>query len=200
MVIDFKNKEIKFKIVYYGPGLSGKTTNLKYIFSKFMGPKGKLLSVDTKGERTLFFDLLPIEINLVKGFKTRFFLYTVPGQVFYKAARKLVLRGADCVVFVADSSQKRMEENKELFKEMHQNLKMFGLSDGNKIPIIMQYNKRDLPDKVPINVLERELNIYHYPYILAIAYQGKGVMKTLEMAIKLIIKEHIKKQKAKAKG
>jgi len=199
VVIDFKNKEIKFKIVYYGPGLSGKTTNIKYIFKKFMGPKGKLLSVDTKGERTLFFDLLPLEINLVKGFKTRFFLYTVPGQVFYKTARKLVLRGADCVVFVADSSRKRMEENKELYKEMHENLKIFGLSDGNKIPIIVQYNKRDVPDKVPVEELEREVNIYHYPYVLAIAYQGKGVMKTLEMAIKLIVKEHIKKQKTRVK-
>ena len=195
MVIDFKKREIKFKIVYYGPGLSGKTTNLKYIFYKFQGPKGNLLSVDTKGERTLFFDLLPLEINLVKGYSTRFFLYTVPGQVFYKSSRKLVLRGADCVIFVADSSRQRIEENIAIYGEMHKYLQDFGLIDGNKIPIIVQYNKRDAPDKMPIAALEAQVNTLGYPYILSIANQGKGVMKTLELSIKAIITEHMKKQK-----
>lgn len=199
MVIDLKAKEIKFKIVYYGPGLSGKTTNLRYIYERFQGPKGKLLTIDTKGERTLFFDFLPIEIKILKGFKSRFYLYTVPGQVFYKISRKLVLRGADGVVFVADSGSNRLEENIAIYNEMHDYLKNLGLLNGRRLPIIMQYNKRDLPTALPVEELEEKVNIYKYPYHLAIAVEGKGVFKTLHHILLKVIKNFSKTRKQSLK-
>ncbi len=195
MVIDFKNKEIRFKIVYYGPGLSGKTTNIKRIYERFVGKKGQLLSIDTKGERTLFFDLLPLEIPILKGYETVFSLYTVPGQVFYKQARKLVLKGADGIIFVADSNKERLEENVAIYKEMHDTLQEFGmLSATRKVPIIVQYNKRDDPDALSVAVLEEKVNIYKYPTVLSIAAEGKGVFQTLQKMITEVVKNSLKQQ------
>ncbi|RKZ00912.1 MAG: gliding-motility protein MglA [Candidatus Hydrothermota bacterium] len=194
MMIDAAKKEIKFKIVYYGPGLSGKTTNIVYIYSKFPGLKGNLVTIDTKGERTLFFDFLPIEIEIIKGYKTRFYLYTVPGQVFYKTTRRLVLKNADGIIYVADSQRNRLKDNIDTHKEMYEHMKYYDMSREN-IPIVMQYNKRDLPDILTIEELEREVNWYHYPYFPAIAIKGVGVFKTLEA----IIREVVKRSFAKAK-
>ncbi|MDI6851665.1 MAG: GTPase domain-containing protein [bacterium] len=195
MLIDFKKHEIKFKIVYYGPGLSGKTTNIKKIYERFMGKKGQLLSIDTRGERTLFFDLLPLELPILKGYKTVFSLYTVPGQVFYKQARKLVLKGADGIIFVADSDKERLEENIAIYKEMHDTLQEFGMwSATKKLPILVQYNKRDHPDALPVSVLEEKVNLYKYPYVLAIATEGKGVFQTLQMMINEVVKTSLRQQ------
>ncbi len=195
MLIDFKKHEIKFKIVYYGPGLSGKTTNIKRIYERFSGKKGQLLSIDTKGERTLFFDLLPLELPILKGYKTIFSLYTVPGQVFYKQARKLVLKGADGVIFVADSNPERFEENIAIYKEMHDSLTEFGMwSATKKVPIIVQYNKRDDPNALPVPVMEEKVNIYKYPYVLSIATEGKGVFQCLQQMINEVVKYSLRQQ------
>ncbi|MEO0271618.1 MAG: GTPase domain-containing protein [candidate division WOR-3 bacterium] len=195
MQIDFRKHEIKFKVVYYGPGLSGKTTNIKKIFERFTGKKGQLLSIDTKGERTLFFDLLPLQIPIIRGYKSIFSLYTVPGQVFYKQARKLVLRNADGIVFVADSNPERLEENIKIYEEMHNTLLEYGMwGSTRKIPIIVQYNKRDDPNALPISLLEEKVNKYKYPYILAIATEGKGVFQTLQLIINEVVKHSLKQQ------
>ncbi|MEO0198436.1 MAG: GTPase domain-containing protein [candidate division WOR-3 bacterium] len=195
MQIDFRKHEIKFKVVYYGPGLSGKTTNIKRIFERFTGKKGQLLSIDTKGERTLFFDLLPLQIPIIRGYKSIFSLYTVPGQVFYKQARKLVLRNADGIVFVADSNPERLEENIKIYEEMHNTLLEYGMwGSTRKIPIIVQYNKRDDPNALPISLLEEKVNKYKYPYVLAIATEGKGVFQTLQLIINEVVKHSLKQQ------
>ncbi|MGB9824445.1 MAG: GTP-binding protein [Candidatus Hydrothermia bacterium] len=195
MLIDFRKHEIKFKIVYYGPGLSGKTTNIKRIYERFTGKKGQLLSIDTKGERTLFFDLLPLQLSIIKGYNTIFSLYTVPGQVFYKQARKLVLRNADGVIFVADSNPERLEENIKIYEEMHNTLIEYGMwSSTRKVPIIVQYNKRDDPNALPVSLLEEKVNKYKYPYVLAIATEGKGVFQTLQIMINEVIKNSLKQQ------
>ncbi|MEO0246850.1 MAG: GTPase domain-containing protein [candidate division WOR-3 bacterium] len=195
MQIDFRKHEIKFKVVYYGPGLSGKTTNIKKIFERFTGKKGQLLSIDTKGERTLFFDLLPLQIPIIRGYKSIFSLYTVPGQVFYKQARKLVLRNADGIVFVADSNPERLEENIKIYEEMHNTLLEYGMwGSTRKIPIIVQYNKRDDPNALPISLLEEKVNKYKYPYVLAIATEGKGVFQTLQLIINEVVKHSLKQQ------
>jgi len=195
LLIDFKKHEIKFKIVYYGPGLSGKTTNIKKIYERFAGKKGQLLSVYTKGERTLFFDLLPLELPILKGYKTIFSLYTVPGQVFYKQARKLVLKGSDGVIYVADSNPERFEEDIAIYKEMHDTLAEYGMwSATKKVPIIVQYNKRDDPHALPVGVLEEKVNIYKYPYILAIATEGRGVFQCLQRMINEVVKNSLRQQ------
>ena len=195
MLIDFRKHEIKFKIVYYGPGLSGKTTNIKKIYERFTGKKGQLLSIDTKGERTLFFDLLPLQLSIIKGYNTIFSLYTVPGQVFYKQARKLVLRNADGVIFVADSNPERLEENIKIYEEMHNTLIEYGMwTSTRKVPIIVQYNKRDDPNALPVSVLEEKVNKYKYPYVLAIATEGKGVFQTLQLMINEVVKNSLKQQ------
>jgi signal recognition particle receptor subunit beta len=195
VLIDFRKHEIKFKIVYYGPGLSGKTTNIKRIYERFTGKKGQLLSIDTKGERTLFFDLLPLQLSIIKGYNTIFSLYTVPGQVFYKQARKLVLRNADGVIFVADSNPERLEENIKIYEEMHNTLIEYGMwSSTRKVPIIVQYNKRDDPNALPVSLLEEKVNKYKYPYVLAIATEGKGVFQTLQIMINEVIKNSLKQQ------
>ncbi len=193
MIFDLKKKEIRFKIVYYGPALSGKTTNIIKIHNRFPGRKGKLITIDTQGERTIFFDLLPIEVQILKGFKTRFYLYTVPGQVHYRISRKLVLKGADGVIFVADSQADRLEENIEIYHELKENLKLLSLADN--IPIIIQYNKRDLPNRLPVEKLEKELNVDGHPYYPAIAIKGIGVFKTLEGMIRKIIEVYLSKGK-----
>ncbi len=194
MIFDLKKKEIRFKIVYYGPALSGKTTNIVRIHDRFPGKKGKLITIDTQGERTIFFDLLPIEVQILKGFKTRFYLYTVPGQVHYRISRKLVLKGADGVIFVADSQADRLEENIDIYRELMENLKKLSLN-GDRIPIIMQYNKRDLPDRLPVEKLEKELNVKGYPYYSAIAIKGIGVFKTLEGMIRKVIEFYLSREK-----
>ncbi|MCS7244651.1 MAG: ADP-ribosylation factor-like protein [candidate division WOR-3 bacterium] len=189
MFIDTKKKEINVKIVYYGPALSGKTTNLKVIYAK-LNPKfrGDLVTVDTKGERTLYFDFLPIEITLAGGFKVKFHVYTVPGQVFYKASRKLVLKGADGIVFVADSSPERRESNIQIMQELIETLEEQGIS-LNSIPLVIQYNKRDIPNAMSIDIMNADINHLNNPYFEAIASQEKGVFETLDAIVKLVIKK-----------
>src|SRR5499426_3495637 len=156
--INFAAREINCKIVYYGPGLCGKTTNIQYIYDKTGATaKGKLISLATESERTLFFDFLPIEIGTIRGFKTRFHLYTVPGQVFYDASRKLILKGVDGIVFVADSQIERMEANIESLENLRLNLTEQGY-DLDRIPYVIQYNKRDLPNAAPLDELRGLLN------------------------------------------
>lgn len=187
-LINYASREINSKIVYYGPGLGGKTTNIKYIYTK-LNPsiKGKLISLATELDRTLFFDFLPVDLGTIKGFKTRFHLYTVPGQVFYNASRKLILKGADGIIFVADSQIERFDENIESFQNMEDNLLTYNLS-LEKIPLIIQYNKRDLPNITSVEELEKAINpVKKYPYFEAVASQGIGVFETLKEICKRVL-------------
>lgn len=186
--INFAAREINCKIVYYGAGLGGKTTNLQYIFDKTgEKQKGKMISLATETDRTLFFDFLPLDLGTVRGFKTRFHLYTVPGQVFYDASRKLILRGVDGVVFVADSQGERMDANVEALENLQENLKEHGYDFG-KIPYVLQLNKRDLPNAMPVEELKQELNRKGEPVFEAVAFQGRGVFETLkEIARQVLI-------------
>lgn len=179
--INFANREINFKIVYYGPGLSGKTTNLKWIYSRVPeGHKGEMVSLATDEERTLFFDFLPLDLGEVKGFKTRFHLYTVPGQVFYNASRKLILRGVDGIVFVADSAPNRLRANAESMRNMRENLAEYGLKVED-IPVVLQVNKRDLADALPVEMIQEVVDPERrFPVIEAVATEGKGVFETLK--------------------
>ena len=187
--INYSAREINCKIVYYGPGLCGKTTNLLYIYKKTNPEsKGKMISLATETERTLFFDFLPLALGNIKGFKVRFHLYTVPGQVFYDASRKLILRGVDGVVFVADSQIERMEANIESMDNLRRNLKEQGFN-LDTIPFTVQYNKRDLPNVVPVEEMNRVLNPRHVPHFEAVAPNGKGVFETLKEIAKLVILE-----------
>ncbi len=157
-LINYASREINCKLVYYGPGLGGKTTNLEYIYEKVApASKGKMISLATETERTLFFDFLPVDLGTIRGFKTRFHLYTVPGQVYYNASRKLILKGVDGVVFVGDSQLERMEANLESMQNLYDNMAQHGL-DLTRIPFMVQYNKRDLPNAAPIQVLQDALN------------------------------------------
>jgi signal recognition particle receptor subunit beta len=181
-------KELTAKIVYYGPGLCGKTTNLQHVYDTLPGEgRGKMLSLATQTDRTLFFDFLPIELGTIRGMKTRIQLYTVPGQVFYDATRKLVLRGADAVVFVADSQAPALESNKESFQNLIVNLKDQG-TDLEKIPHVIQWNKRDTPNALPLETLDREINLYHVPTFPACAMRGEGVKETLTGVAKLVLR------------
>ena len=181
-------KELTAKIVYYGPGLCGKTTNLQKIYDSLPGDgRGKMLSLATQTDRTLFFDFLPIELGTIRGMKTRIQLYTVPGQVFYDATRKLVLRGADAVVFVADSQAPALESNKESFQNLMVNLKDQG-ADLEKIPHVIQWNKRDTPNALPVETLNREINLFGAPTFEACAMRGEGVKETLTGVAKLVLK------------
>lgn len=186
--INFAAREINCKIVYYGAGLGGKTTNLQYIFDKTgEKQKGKMISLATETDRTLFFDFLPLDLGTVRGFKTRFHLYTVPGQVFYDASRKLILRGVDGVVFVADSQGERMDANVEALENLQDNLKEHGY-DFTKIPYVLQLNKRDLPNAMAVDDLKRELLRKTEPTFEAVAFQGQGVFETLkEIARQVLI-------------
>ncbi len=187
--INYSTREINCKIVYYGPGLCGKTTNLQYIYKKTAPEqKGKLISLATETERTLFFDFLPLALGDIKGFKVRFHLYTVPGQVFYAASRKLILKGVDGVVFVADSQIERMDANIESLEDLKINLAEYGY-DLEMLPFTMQYNKRDLPNIVPVEEMNRVLNPNNVPYYEAVATVGKGVFETLKDIGKQILKE-----------
>src|SRR3989337_2598334 len=178
--INYSSREINCKIVYYGPGLCGKTTNLQYIYKKTNpDSKGKMISLATETERTLFFDFLPLALGEIRGFKTRFHLYTVPGQVFYDASRKLILKGVDGVVFVADSQIERMEANIESVENLRINLAEQGY-DLDKVPYIIQYNKRDLPNVVPLEEMKKALNPNNVPDFEACAVDGTGVFDTLK--------------------
>jgi len=191
--INYAAREINCKLVYYGPGLCGKTTNLQFIYTKVdPSTKGKLISLATETERTLFFDFLPLELGTIRGFKTRFHLYTVPGQVFYDASRKLILRGADGVIFVADSQIERMESNIESLENLEANLSEQSMKlDG--MPFVLQYNKRDLPNVVPIEELQSALNGRNVPWFEACAPKGTGVFETLKGAARLVLTELKKK-------
>ncbi len=185
--INYSSREINCKIVYYGPGLCGKTTNLQYIYNKTNPEtKGKLISLSTETDRTLFFDFLPLSLGEIRGFKTRFHLYTVPGQVFYDASRKLILKGVDGVVFVADSQVERMEANIESMDNLRINLAEQGY-DLNRIPFVIQYNKRDLPNVTSVAELHELLNPDNVPEFEACAQTGEGVFETLKAIAKLIL-------------
>jgi signal recognition particle receptor subunit beta len=187
--INYSSREINCKIVYYGPGLCGKTTNLQYIYAKTNPEaKGKMISLATETERTLFFDFLPLSLGEIRGFRTRFHLYTVPGQVFYDASRKLILKGVDGVVFVADSQVERMEANLESMENLRVNLAEQGY-DLKAVPYVIQYNKRDLPNAAPIEELHRLLNPDNVPEFQAIAATGWGVFDTLKAIAKLVLQE-----------
>ena len=187
--INYASKEINCKIVYYGPGLGGKTTNLQFIYNKTAPEaKGKMISLATETDRTLFFDFLPLDLGTIRGFTTRFHLYTVPGQVFYDASRKLILKGADGVVFVADSQEERMEANIESIRNLEANLVEHGL-DMKSIPYALQFNKRDLPTAMPVEELYRSLNFKREPTFEAIATSGEGVFDTLKSVAKQILVE-----------
>jgi hypothetical protein len=187
--INYSSREINCKIVYYGPGLCGKTTNLQYVYNKTNPEaKGKMISLATETERTLFFDFLPLSLGEIRGFKTRFHLYTVPGQVFYDASRKLILKGVDGVVFVADSQIERMEANMESMENLRTNLGEQGY-DLDKIPFVIQYNKRDLPNAGNVDELKRLLNPRSVPDFEASATNGTGVFDTLKAIAKLVLIE-----------
>jgi signal recognition particle receptor subunit beta len=187
--INYASREINCKIVYYGPGLCGKTTNLQHIFeSTSPQARGKLISLATETDRTLFFDFMPLELGTVRGFKTRFHLYTVPGQVFYDASRKLILKGVDGVVFVADSQEERMDANVESLYNLEENLQAQGY-DLMKIPYVLQLNKRDLPNIIPVEDLTAELRRKQEPVVEAVASSGDGVFDTLKAVAKLVLTE-----------
>ena len=192
--INYAFKEISCKIVFYGPGLSGKTTNLQYVHQK-IPPKtrGNLISLATDQDRTLYFDFLPVDIGRIHGFSTKFQLYTVPGQVYYNATRKLVLRGVDGLVFVADSQKSKMDENIESLQNLVENLSEYGYNI-DKIPLVFQYNKKDLPDVNSAEELEAALNPKKLPYFEAVATQGSGVFDTLKCISKLVLDQAKRKK------
>jgi len=188
-LINYSSREINCKVVYYGPGLGGKTTNIQYVYEKLAPEtKGKLVTLATEMDRTLFFDFLPLELGEVKGFKTRFHLYTVPGQVYYNASRKLILRGVDGIVFVADSSEARFDANIEALYNLHENLKEYNLS-LDEIPFVIQWNKRDMPDAIPVDELNQELNPEGYENFEAVAVNGVGVFDTLKCVAKQVLRQ-----------
>jgi signal recognition particle receptor subunit beta len=198
VLFNHATREMTAKIVYYGPGLCGKTTNLMVIFDKLdEHNRGKMLSLATKTDRTLFFDLLPVDIGKIGAFNLKIQLYTVPGQVFYNETRKLVLKGADAVVFVVDSQPSMVESNRESFKNLLENLEENSI-DPNEIPIVIQYNKRDIPGVTPVEDLETQLGFEGYPAFEASAVQGEGVMETFKLATKITAKHLIGKLQGKS--
>jgi len=188
VLFNYSTKELTAKVVYYGPGLCGKTTNLQWIHEKVpIKNKGKMLSLATETDRTLFFDFLPIEIGTIRGMKTRIQLYTVPGQVFYNATRRMVLKGADCVVFVVDSQEPMLDASIESFENLKQNLEANEI-DPDEIPMVLQYNKRDLPNALPIEIINERMNPKGHPFYEAVAIKGQGVEETLKGVTKLVFK------------
>lgn len=186
-LINYAKREINAKIVYYGPGLCGKTTNIKYVHEKLRPEtRGKLLSLATETDRTLFFDFLPVDLGEIKGYQTRFHLYTVPGQVFYNSTRKMVLKGTDGIVFVADSQREMLQANQESLANLRENLVEQG-KNLDEIPMVIQYNKRDLPNALPIEELDRLLNPRKLPTFSACAHDGTGVLQTLSSIAKMIL-------------
>ncbi|MCH7992116.1 MAG: gliding-motility protein MglA [Gemmatimonadetes bacterium] len=186
-MINYASREINCKIVYYGTGLGGKTTNLEYIYSR-VNPdtKGKMISLATETERTLFFDFLPIDLGEVRGFKTRFHLYTVPGQVYYNASRRLILKGVDGLIFVADSQESRAEANIESMHNLYENLEVYGY-DLQTIPFAIQYNKRDMPNILSPEDLRAQINPMGVPDFEGVAIDGSGVFETLSCVSKLVV-------------
>ena len=193
--INYASREINCKIVYYGPGLCGKTTNLQYIYQKTNPDiRGKMISLATETERTLFFDFLPLALGSIRGFKVRFHLYTVPGQVFYDASRKLILKGVDGVIFVADSQVERMEANAESIENLKINLQEQGY-DLDKLPYVIQYNKRDLPNVASLEELRALINTRGVPDFEGCATTGQGVFDTLKATARLVLIELRKGQR-----
>ena len=189
-LVNFAAREITCKIVYYGPGRSGKTTNLQYIFGRVPEPRrGRMVSLATHGDRTLFFDFLPLDLGSISGFQTRFQLFTVPGQSYYNATRRLVLQGADGVVFVADSQARRFEENLESLQNLHENLLGQGV-DVRQLPVVFQYNKQDLPSELVLDrpALDDALNFRAVPSFGADALHGAGVFETLKGVSELVLR------------
>ena len=187
--INFPAREINCKLVYYGPGLGGKTANLQWIYEHTgANQKGKMVSLATETDRTLFFDFLPLDLGTVRGFRTRFHLYTVPGQVFYEASRRLILKGADGVVFVADSQEERLDANLETLDNLREHLKDHNL-DFTTIPYVLQLNKRDLPNILPVADLQKHLLVKNEPTLEAVAVTGQGVFDTLKEVAKLVLAE-----------
>ena len=187
--INYANKEINCKIIYFGTGLSGKTTNVQYIYEQTQqDQRGKLVTLSTENERTLFFDFLPLSVGDVRGYKTRFHLYTIPGQTFYEVSRQFILKGVDGVVFVADSQPERMDANVEAFEALKKALENQGY-DIKKLPLVLQYNKRDTPGAVSLRELEATFNSLKRPSFEAIANKGDGVMETLQEISQWIIRE-----------
>ncbi len=187
--INFPAREINCKLVYYGPGLGGKTANLQWMYDNTAASqKGKMISLATETDRTLFFDFLPLDLGTVRGFKTRLHLYTVPGQVFYEASRKLILKGADGVVFVADSQEERLDANLETLENLREHLKEHALDFG-AIPYVLQLNKRDLPNILSPEDLARQLQVKNEPIVEAVAVSGRGVFETLREVAKLVLAE-----------
>jgi mutual gliding-motility protein MglA len=187
--INYENREISFKIVYYGPGMSGKTTNLVYVHETLSKEvRGDLVTLDTDEERTLFFDFFPLELGTIAGYRVRFNMYTVPGQIYYEASRRLMLDGADGVVFVADSQPIRFDYNVMSYQMMEENLISYGL-DPNSFPIVLQYNKRDVENAVPIGTLESDLAIKDIPVLEAVAIRGTGVMETMREITRKVIEK-----------
>jgi signal recognition particle receptor subunit beta len=192
--INYASREINCKLVYYGPGLGGKTTNLQYIYEKTNpDAKGKLISLATETDRTLFFDFLPLELGTIRGFRTRFHLYTVPGQVFYDASRKLILKGCDGVIFVADSQEARMDANVESLKNLVDNLKSAGY-DLKAMPYVLQLNKRDMPTAIPVEEMSKLLRYKDEEMFEGVAIKGTGVFETLKALAKMVLVE-LKKAK-----
>ncbi len=186
MFINWARQEIILKIVYYGPGLSGKTTNLQYIYKNLDSSlRGDLITLNTREDRTLFFDFLQLELGKILGKKPRFNLYTVPGQVYYAQSRKIILSGVDGIVFVADSQTERMDDNLDTLLDLEKNLIIMGRSIEN-LPMVFQFNKQDLPNTASLDALQQKLNFYHVPYFESIASQGVGVFETLKAVINLV--------------
>jgi mutual gliding-motility protein MglA len=187
--INYTSKEINCKVIYFGPGLSGKTTNIQYIYEHTQqDSRGKLVTLSTENERTLFFDFLPLAVGEVRGYKTRFHLYTIPGQTFYEVSRQFILKGVDGIVFVADSLAERMEANIESFESLEKSLEKQGY-DIHRLPLVFQYNKRDLPGAVSVRELEATFNPMRKPHFEAVAARGEGVMETLQAISQSIIRE-----------
>jgi len=185
--INFAHKEIQCKIVYYGPGMSGKTTNLELVHEKTPGDsRGELTSIATTGERTLYFDYMPLDLGSIAGIRTKFQLYTVPGQIYYKSTRRLVLQGVDGIVFVADSSAAKLEENRESMRDLEENLREMGRGVAD-LPIVIQYNKRDLPDAMSVEDLQKQVNVHGFPHFEAAAKSGQGVFPTLKALAALVL-------------
>jgi signal recognition particle receptor subunit beta len=187
-MINYASREINCKLVYYGPGLGGKTTNLEYVYNK-VNPdtRGKLISLATEQERTLFFDFLPVDLGTIRGFKTRFHLYTVPGQVYYNASRRLILKGVDGIVFVGDSQAERMDANIAAMENLYENLSDYGY-DAQRLPIVLQWNKRDLQNAVPMEEMRAQMNPGGLPEFEAVAVEGRGVFDTLKAVSKLVLR------------
>ena len=189
-LVNYATREITCKIVYYGPGRSGKTTNLHYVHGQVPNDRrGEMVSLATQTDRTLFFDFLPLDLGSISGFTTRFQLYTVPGQVYYRTTRKLVLQGADGVVFVADSQRRQLEENVESMRDLHENLAEQGI-DARAVPLVIQYNKQDLPRELVVGVpeLDDALNFRGVPFHAADALHGTGVFETLRSISELVLR------------